>query len=404
MRNLLILLTFAIASTTSISAQPLERYRGALTGLIADTKFPMQRVFSSAPGKVRPRLVPDVERGATISVGNLRDPRINADVTVVLVEPKSRAPYLGVDADRDGTIGEKDRFVFSPISADSTYLQAVVMLPIKHSTFDAVPVSVIYYRDLQHPSLKGTDRLVSQSVIIYSIGKVPINGKDVLFQYPFEAQSPTISTKEGLFGIDVNGDGDIYNEQFSIETSYAANEELVFRYGDKYLSTETIDTAKNEIVVRARDKSEYARVELELGKEMPDFEFVDFEGKPRSLKEFRGRYLLIEFWGVWCIDCVRDMPYNVQAYERFRSRGFELLGLNWDDNVAEAKSFLTKSKAPWTQARKDSIKRLTEVTYRIQEYPSTLLLGPDGKVLVLDQDRIQGEMLLRTLDQILPKQ
>ena len=74
-----------------------------------------------------------------------------------------------------------------------------------------------------------------------------------------------------------------------------------------------------------------------------------------------------------------------------------------DDSVEEAKGFLTKSKAPWTQARKDSIKHLTEKVYRIQEYPSTVLLGPDGKVLVLDEDRIQGEPLLATLEEILPK-
>src|SRR5688572_31764283 len=44
-----------------------------------------------------------------------------------------------------------------------------------------------------------------------------------------------------------------------------------------------------------------------------------------------------------------------------------------------------------SQATNDSIKALAEVTYRIQEYPSTILLGPDGKVLVLDQHRLRGE-------------
>lgn len=310
---------------------------------------------------------------------------------------------MGVDVDRNGIIGGKERYGFSPIPGGESYLQAAVMLASEHPIFPSIPVSIIFYRGLQAPSLEKTDRLISQSYIVYSFGKVQVDRKEVLFQYPFDPESRTISTKEGLFGIDVNGDGKILNQQFSIETSYAANEELVFRYGDTYLSTESIDTEKNEIVVRRREKSDYARVELEVGKEMPDFAFVDFEGKPRSLKEFRGKYLLVEFWGVWCVDCVRDMPYNVQAYERFRSRGFDILGLNWDDSVQEARTFLIKSKAPWTQARKDSIKRLTEVIYRIQAYPSTILLGPDGKVLMLDQDRLQGEPLLTTLEQILPQ-
>jgi len=131
--------------------------------------------------------------------------------------------------------------------------------------------------------------------------------------------------------------------------------------------------------------------------------FVDFGGKQRSVKEFRGKYLLIEWWGVWCIDCVRDTPYTVQAYERFRSRGFEVLGLNWDDKVEDAATFLEKSKAPWPQARKDSIKTVTEVTYRIQEFPSSILLDPDGKVVSLNQKSLQGPRLVETLERIMPK-
>lgn len=379
--------------------QSPERFFGKLTGLVADTKFPSQRVLSSENPKVK--FSPAIEKGADVYLGKLMDPRGSAQLTVAIVEAKDKPPVLGIDQNSDGTIDASERHDLSPIG--NGFMHAAAKLPLRHPLFNAVPLSIMYYRGLEHPSLKSTDRLVSQSVFVYSVGKVAIGGEGVLFQYPFEAQSRTISTKEGLFGIDVDGDGKIRNEQFSIETSYASDEELVFRLGDRYLSTESIDVAKNEIVVRARDRSEYLRAELEIGKEMPDFEFVDFEGKKRSLKEFRGKYLLVEFWGVWCIDCVRDMPFNVQAYERFRSRGFDILGLNWDDSVEEAKRFLTKSKAPWTQARKDSIKHLTEKVYRIQEYPSTILLGPDGKVLVLDEDRIQGEPLLATLEEILPK-
>lgn len=378
-----------------------ERFYGKLTGLVADTKFPTQRILSSGPEKPKAVFSPSVGKGTSVFFGSLIDPRGSASLPVAILEMKDKPPRLGIDENRDGTIDANERYEFSPIGEG--YFHSAARIPLRHPLFNAVPISIIYYRGLEHPSLKPTDRVISQSTFVYAFGNVSIGGKDVLFQYPFDPQSSTISTKQGLFGLDVNGDGEIYNEQFSIETSYASDEELVFRYGDKYLSTESIDIAKNEIVVRCRDKSEYLRAELEIGKEMLDFEFVDFEGKKRSLKEFRGKYLLVEFWGVWCIDCVRDMPFNVQAYERFRSRGFDILGLNWDDSVEEARSFLTKSKAPWTQARKDSIRSLTEKIYRIQEYPSTILLGPDGKVLILDQKSIQGAPLLDTLERILSK-
>jgi thiol-disulfide isomerase/thioredoxin len=156
-------------------------------------------------------------------------------------------------------------------------------------------------------------------------------------------------------------------------------------------------------VVRKREKAEYLLQELETGKEMPDFQFIDLEGKKRSLSEFRGKYLFVDFWGVWCGDCVRETPFQVEAYKRFRSRGLEILGLDWDDDIVKVKDYMKKANVTWAQARKDSILDLARVTYRIQEYPSSILLGPDGKVLVLNQQQLQGAQLLETLDRVLPK-
>lgn len=201
----------------------------------------------------------------------------------------------------------------------------------------------------------------------------------------------------------MNGDGKIRNEQFSPETSYANKSELVFRLGELYISTSKLDLERNEIVVRKREKAEYLRHEIEVDKEMPDFQFVDLEGKKRSLADFRGKYLFIDFWGVWCGDCIRETPFQVEAYRRFRSRGLEILGLDWDDEVEKVKGYMKKANVTWAQARKDSILTLVTDTYRIQEFPSSILLGPDGKILVLDQHQLQGARLLETLDRILPK-
>ncbi len=404
--RILFLLLLVFSSSYASVGQVAERYRGKMTGLVADTNYMIDRVLDSAANsrsEKRPAFRPAADKGSVLSFGQLRDPRNNGETHVVLVEPPRKAPFLGVDADNDGTIGPEERWTFEPISNDTEFVRTVLLLPIDNPLFKAVPVPVIYLKGFKHPELKETNRVINQSVILYSTASVTIGGKDVLFQYPFDG-TPNISTTDGLFGIDVDGDGKIRNEQFSLETSYATNENLVFRYGDTYLSTESIDLKKNEVVVRRREKSDYLRIEPEIGKEMPDFSFVDLEGKPRSLKEFRGKYLLVEFWGVWCIDCVRDMPYTVRAYDKFRSRGFEVLGLNWDDNTEEVRQFLNDQKATWPQARKDSIKKLTEVNYRIQEYPTTILLGPDGKVLELNQKSIQGSNLIGTLERILPKE
>lgn len=397
-------LFFAFAAVVSAGAQAPEEFRGGLVGLSPDTVHIYQRVFKAMP-VAKTRFVPAIEKGATLTQGELIDYRSPAGkLEVFLVEPAGKPPYICADLNKNGTIESKERFVLKAQDGTPEDLDHALILPIDNTPlFTGFPIFVRYKRGFSHPKFAKTDRLILQSVWAHALGTVKIGGKSVQFQYPFDPQAPAISTTEGLFGVDADGDGMIKNEHFSPETSYAANDEAVFRVGDIYLSTFKIDLAKNEIVVRRRSASEYLRVDLEVGKEMPDFKFTDFDGKARSLAEFRGKYVLVDFWGVWCVDCLRETPFHVAAYERFRSRGFEILGLNWDDNKELAQAYLQKNKATWPQATKESIRTLVEVSYRIQEYPSTILLGPDGKVLVLDQDLLRDAALTETLDRLLPR-
>jgi len=403
MRKLIQFFVVTLALSTGALAQAPEKFFGKITGLMPDTVHMYQRVLSGPASAVKYRFSPELEAKATVSLGKLIDGRSSEDIDTLLVEPPNQMPYLAVDLNADQKIGPEERFVFAASKSGET-LFTTVHLPITNPLFKAFPVYVQYFRGFKHPKLAATDRLISQTVYASTLGNVNINGKPVLFQYPFEpSKQPSVSTTEGLFGIDVDGDGRIPNEQFSMETSYATDDEVVLRYGDLYLSTTSIDLDKNQIVVRRRNKSEYLREELEVGKEMPDFSFTDLGGKKRSLSEFRGKYLLIDFWGVWCGDCIRDFPSLIEAYQKFHSRGFEILGLDWDDKAADASAFLTKNKATWPQASKDSIKTLTETTYRIQEFPSAILLGPDGKVLVLDQHKLEGDELVNTLGSVINK-
>ena len=141
---------------------------------------------------------------------------------------------------------------------------------------------------------------------------------------------------------------------------------------------------------------------------MPDFQFTDWNGKKRKLSEFRGKYVLLDFWGMWCPACRTELPYLKAAYSRFQPRGLEILGMNTDDpmTVSQIKGQLEKQGLTWTQAKRESILDVIK-NYRIHLYPSTLLLGPDGKVISLNQTRkgqpeLRGRGLLKSLDQLLP--
>ena len=345
-------------------------------------------------------------KGALVTVGQIYDGRAaGAKYELLIVEPPNGSPLIYADADGNRKFSESERIEMSAAGQKGVYRQ-ILKLPVKHAFYRNYPVYLQFDAKFRHPSLKTDQRLLFQTIGAVAGGTVKIDNRLVRVQYPFDPAKPLIDTNQGLFGLDVDGDGVIKNAPFSAETSYAANDEVVFKFGNRYLSTRSVDLTKNQIVMRTRAAQDYRRVDLEIGKEMTDFSFVDFKDQPRTLKDFRGKYLLIDFWGMWCVDCRREIPYQVEAVKRFGSRRFEILGMDSDEaeKFEEVKAFLVVNKMDWTQAKFSSIKNLIETAYRIQEYPSAILLGPDGKVLVLDQKALAEERLSETLDRILPKE
>ena len=160
-----------------------------------------------------------------------------------------------------------------------------------------------------------------------------------------------------------------------------------------------------EVVLRSHPASEYQRIELQIGAEVPDFAFTDFDGKARKLSEFRGKYVLLDFWGSWCGPCVADIPHLKEAYEKYRSRRFEIIGMDEDKELEKVKKFVAEKGMTWPQATTESIGELAKKRFRVTAYPTLVLLDPNGKIVSLsrkDQMPLRGEKLLETLDKVLP--
>jgi thiol-disulfide isomerase/thioredoxin len=93
-----------------------------------------------------------------------------------------------------------------------------------------------------------------------------------------------------------------------------------------------VDPQARRIVLQAHTSDEYTRIELLKGSLMPDFAFTDFEERERRISDYRGKYLLIEFWGSWCPPCVAEFPHLKKAYEKYRERGLEIVRHEYRDD------------------------------------------------------------------------
>jgi peroxiredoxin len=136
------------------------------------------------------------------------------------------------------------------------------------------------------------------------------------------------------------------------------------------------------------------RAILKTGFPAPDFQFVDLEGQTRRLSDFRGKVVLLDFWGIWCPSCVQMAPELVRLYEAYHARGFEIIGIASNDPREKVAAFIAERRMPWTQTL-ESDKGPIATLYRVNGWPTSFLVGPDGKFLAatyLGEVDVRGEL------------
>ena len=114
------------------------------------------------------------------------------------------------------------------------------------------------------------------------------------------------------------------------------------------------------------------------GTRAPDFALNSNSGRNLRLSELRGEVVLINFWATWCGPCRQEMPQLGRLYAQYRAAGFTLLGINIDDNRANAEAMVKKLGVHFPTLF-DSDKRVARL-YDVDAMPATLLIDRDGRV------------------------
>ncbi len=84
-----------------------------------------------------------------------------------------------------------------------------------------------------------------------------------------------------------------------------------------------------------------------VGREVPEIEAEDIGGARFKLSDFRGKVVVLDFWGFWCPHCVRLIPHEKALVEKMKDRPFALLGVNSDSNRAETERYIFETGINW---------------------------------------------------------
>lgn len=135
-----------------------------------------------------------------------------------------------------------------------------------------------------------------------------------------------------------------------------------------------------------------------IGAQMLDFKQNNKDGKPIQFSDFKGKYVLVDFWASWCKPCRAENPNVLKAYEQYKEKGFTVVGISLDDKAENWKKAVLDDKMPWEQLSDlKGFKNEVSTYFGIQAIPSTLLINPEGVIIAKD---LRGKALQQKLDAI----
>lgn len=162
-----------------------------------------------------------------------------------------------------------------------------------------------------------------------------------------------------------------------------------------HLSTAVRNSAKGKFV----GKHLISLKKLGNGASAPDLTLQTPDGKTLSLKDLRGKIVLIDFWASWCGPCMGEMPNVKNLYAKYHERGLEVLGVSMDNKKEAWVKSIEKEQLPWLQV--SSLLGMGRCpvgkSYEVLAIPKFYIIDREGKIIAKD---LRGEDLAQKVSSL----
>lgn len=138
----------------------------------------------------------------------------------------------------------------------------------------------------------------------------------------------------------------------------------------------------------------YFAPNLVFGEQAPDFKEKDILNHEISLSQFRGSYVLLDFWGSWCVPCRKENKIMVLLYNSYKTAhfkkatGIQFLSVAIESNPSFAEEAIIQDGLVWSNhiIQSEMLKSPIPMLYNIKQIPFKFLIGPDGKIILTNPD------------------